>query len=67
MYRAMVLCYCVSVLKYPQLRLVPFKRVMDMLNFIKSKNIVVEFNIFTIVSYLAKMMSNQVADAEERR
>ena len=67
MYRAIVLCYCVSILKYPKLRMVPFKRIADLLNFIKIKNISVEFNIFTIVAYIGKIMSNLVNDAEERR
>ena len=67
MYRAIVLCYCAIIRKKPKLRTIPFKRILDMLNFIKVKNIPVEFNISTITAYLARIMSNQVADVEERR
>ena len=67
MYRAIILCYCISILKYPKLRLIPFKRIVDLLNFIKVRNISVEFNIFTIVAFIGRVMSNLVSDAEERR
>ena len=67
MYRAIVLCYCAIIIKKPKLRMVPFKRILDILSFIKVKNLPVEFNIFTVIGHVAKIMSNQVADVEERR
>jgi hypothetical protein len=52
---------------HPHLRRLPIKRLLDVLNYIKSKSIPVEFNIFTIVDYIGKIMSNVVAGSEERR
>jgi hypothetical protein len=67
MYRAIALCYVTAIRRYPRLRVLPFKRITDLLSFIKTKNISVEFNIFTISTYFGRMMSNLMAIAEERR
>lgn len=45
----------------------PFKRILDMLHFLKTRNITIEFNIFTIVAYFSRMMSGYAVDAQQRR
>lgn len=41
MYRLITLCYTVVVSNYPQARAMPFKRILDSLQFIKTKNLTV--------------------------
>lgn len=67
MYRTTALCYTALVTRYPKVRTMPFKRIMDTLSYIKNKSINIEFNIFTIVNYLSRVMSGQTANSEERR
>lgn len=61
-----VICYTVIRRKYPKVKF-SFKRMAESLQFIKLRQIPVEFNIFTIVNYLSRVMSHQIEDLEQRR
>lgn len=66
-YRLVTLCYVALTSRYPRLKSMPFKRILDMLHFIKTRNITIEFNVFTIVAYFSRMMSGYAVDAQQRR
>ena len=61
-----VICYTIIQRKYPNIKFF-FKRMLETLQFIKIRQTPVEFNIFTIVNYLSKVMSHQIEDLEQRR
>lgn len=67
MYKYALICYTIITNTYKELRYFPLKRIVEVLNFIKVKNIVVEFNVYNVVSFFSKMMSHQLSDAQERK
>lgn len=44
-----------------------FKRMVETLQYIKLRLLAVEFNVFTIVNFLSRVMSHQVNDIEQRK
>ena len=67
MFKLIAVCYTVLRRHFPEMRRLPFKRIVETLQFIKFKNITVEFNVFTIVQYFSRITSHVIADAKRRR
>ena len=64
MFRYTFICHTVLCNNYKELKHFPLKRLTEVLNFIKIKNIPVEFNVMTIVNFLGRMFSHQLSDAQ---